>query len=164
MYFDAQLLSLRKYSKSLWLQHLFPKLTLKATRPKNPVYPTDLKTIGDYLRKTRLDRGLSQPQVAKLLNVTTNTITGWEINRNEPSIYRLPVIIKFIGFDPFRKSDDSISNKIENYRRKHGLAYEDLALKIGIDEGTLKKIARKQSNPHQSTLDKILNIVEKASD
>ena len=76
----------------------------------------------------------------------------------------MPVIIKFIGFDPFRKSDDSISNKIENYRRKHGLAYEDLALKIGIDEGTLKKIARKQSNPHQSTLDKILNIVEKASD
>ena len=148
----------------MWLRHLFPKLTLKAARPKKPAYPTDLKTIGDYLRKTRLDRGLSQPQVAKLLNVTTNTITGWEINRNEPLISSLPVILKFLGFDPFKKSDGSISAKIENYRRKHGLAYEDLALKIGIDEGTLKKIARKQSNPHQSTLDKILNIVEKASD
>ncbi|TNE64221.1 MAG: XRE family transcriptional regulator [Bacteroidetes bacterium] len=73
------------------------KYTLKAKRPKNPAYPAQLDTLGDHLRKTRLDRGLSQSELARLLNVTTDTITGWELNRHEPTAKLAKRISNFLG-------------------------------------------------------------------
>jgi len=46
-----------------------------AQRPLNPAYPKEFKTVGDHLHKARLDRGLSQPQVPKVIGVTINCIT-----------------------------------------------------------------------------------------
>jgi len=47
-------------------------------------YPKEIITIGDQIRKTRLDRGLLQKDVAKLIGVTEDCITNWEKNRNKP--------------------------------------------------------------------------------
>lgn len=76
------------------------KATLWAKRPVNPAYPTELNTLGDHLRKTRLDRGLSQPEVARILNVATNTVAGWEMNRVRPSLKHAQGVIGFLGYIP----------------------------------------------------------------
>ena len=75
---------------------IFVLLHFKAKLPINPAYPKDLKTIGDKLRKARLDKGMTQFEVAKIIGVTTDTITNWELNRNQPTIQYHPTIIFFI--------------------------------------------------------------------
>jgi transcriptional regulator with XRE-family HTH domain len=47
-------------------------------------YPIRPRTIGEKLKKKRLDMGLFQKDIAKILNVDVNTITNWEIGRHKP--------------------------------------------------------------------------------
>ena len=42
-------------------------------------------TFGDRLRKSRIELGLSIPEVAKLCNVTNSVISGYECNRYYPT-------------------------------------------------------------------------------
>ena len=42
-------------------------------------------TFGERLRKSRLELGLSIPEVAKLCNVTKSVISGYECNRINPT-------------------------------------------------------------------------------
>src|SRR5260221_9483126 len=72
-------------------------LTLKTRKPLNPSYPEHLTTLGDHIRKRRLDLGLHQKEVAVIVNATTSTVTNWEKNRTSPRLYLLHKIIKFLG-------------------------------------------------------------------
>lgn len=53
------------------------KLWFKASR-----YPD--QTLGQRIRKARLERGLYQEDLAKLLKVTETTIANWELERTNP--------------------------------------------------------------------------------
>ena len=85
------------------------KVTLWAKKPVNPAYPAELNTLGDHLRKTRLYRGLSQPDVAKILHFTPDTVTGWEQNRHKPSVKSARAITEFLGYFLFRGDGSSRS-------------------------------------------------------
>jgi DNA-binding XRE family transcriptional regulator len=61
-------------------------LTLSAKRPPNSAYPKTLVTLGDHLRKRRLDVGLFQKDVAVAIGVDTMTICNWEKGRTEPEL------------------------------------------------------------------------------
>ena len=65
-------------------------------------YPADPKTIGEHLRKKRIDMGLSMAQLAKLLEfgVTDSAIEKWEKNQNHPTPEHWARIAHFLGFDP----------------------------------------------------------------
>jgi DNA-binding transcriptional regulator YiaG len=67
----------------------------------NPAYPRELNTLGYHLRKVRLNRELSQLDVARILRVTTDTVTNWELNRNQPRAKFAKRIISFLGYIPF---------------------------------------------------------------
>jgi len=54
-------------------------------------------TIGERLKKKRMDMRLFQKDVARLIGVSTNTITCWEKGRVEPSKRNLRKIRKFLG-------------------------------------------------------------------
>ncbi|MEO7926942.1 MAG: helix-turn-helix transcriptional regulator [Saprospiraceae bacterium] len=82
------------------MRGIFVNLTLKCLRPINPDYPKELLTLGDHLRSVRLDRGLPQAQVAKLLKVTSVTVTAWEFNRHEPPMRLAKRIVAFLGYLP----------------------------------------------------------------
>ena len=41
-------------------------------------YPANPKTIGKHIRKRRMDLGLMQKEVAKIIGVTESTIWNWE--------------------------------------------------------------------------------------
>jgi DNA-binding XRE family transcriptional regulator len=72
------------------------KTQFRAQKPINTAYPTSLNTLGDHLRKVQLDRGLSQPNMAKIFKVTTDTVTGGELNRNKPQARLAKKIIQFL--------------------------------------------------------------------
>lgn len=62
-------------------------------KPHPKGYPSQLESIGDHLRKVRMDQGLSQRQVAILMGVPEQRVYKWENNLNKPKIRYGPQII-----------------------------------------------------------------------
>jgi DNA-binding XRE family transcriptional regulator len=56
-----------------------------AEKPKDIRYPAEIKTVGDKLRVKRLELGLYQREVAKLIGVTEDSVCYWESGRVKPS-------------------------------------------------------------------------------
>ena len=83
---------------------------------------------------------MSQPEVARIINVTTNTITNWELNINEPTLYQIPKIISFLGYSPITEK-----NPIKAYQLENGICQRKLAKIMGIDQETLSKIENGRS-------------------
>ena len=74
----------------------FTQMVLK---PLPDGYSIQLQTIGDHLRKARMDRELLQKDVANIIGVSEDTITFWERNRHQPMKKYLPRIMKFLGYE-----------------------------------------------------------------
>ncbi|MBI1951143.1 MAG: helix-turn-helix transcriptional regulator [Acidobacteria bacterium] len=60
----------------------FCHVTLRGQKPRPPRYPEVPKTLGDHLRRRRLDLGISQRELAERLGVSkTGTVMlvddGW---------------------------------------------------------------------------------------
>ena len=110
-------------------------IILKTIKPERKPYPRELKTYGDHLRKKRLDLNLSQPQVAKIIKVSTGSITNWELNRGKPILTFIPKIIFFLGYSP-----RIIENSIRNYRIQNGITQTEFAGILEIDPTTLSRI------------------------
>ena len=125
----------------------FYDVTLSAKKPQSEAYPKALKTIGDHLRKRRLDLKLYQKDVAKLLGVDTNSVTNWEKNRTCPRMYLLPKIIEFPGYDPLQSNATTLGERIKQYRIQKGLSLRRLAEELGVDPGTLAKWERGYHEP-----------------
>ena len=51
----------------------------------DPTYPTEPKTLGDYIRKYRMDKGISQVELAETLGVNDMTIVNWEKWKTKPA-------------------------------------------------------------------------------
>ncbi len=68
----------------------YPLYTLVLSRPKElpKSYPVTLVTIGDHIRKKRIDLGLFQRQVAEIIGVCEHTIYRWE-NGTEPEFVHI---------------------------------------------------------------------------
>jgi DNA-binding XRE family transcriptional regulator len=54
------------------------------------------KTLGEKIRKHRIDLALFQKDVAKLVGVSTYTVTYWEKDRVKPSLKNLDKITQFL--------------------------------------------------------------------
>jgi len=65
-------------------------------------------TIGDHLRKRRLDLGLLQGEVADRLGVTESSVTNWELSRTEPELRLLPGIVRFLEYTPWSVDGGSL--------------------------------------------------------
>lgn len=75
-----------------------PKLRIVVKRPKyhSEGYPEKPKTIGERVKKKRMDMGLFQKDVARIIGVSTDTVTYWEKGRVKPSKKNLPRIKQFL--------------------------------------------------------------------
>jgi transcriptional regulator with XRE-family HTH domain len=114
----------------------FCSLALKGQRPKSKKYPKEINTLGDHIRKRRLDLGLLQREVAEKIGVDETTIYHWERQRTLPEIRFIAPIIDFLGYDPLPQPK-SLSERLKTYRLRMGLSQRKLAAKLGIDPGTL---------------------------
>ena len=133
----------------------FCKTELKVPRPPSSDYPTALNTLGDHIRKKRLDLGMLQKDVAKIIGTSTDTICYWENNRATPYISYIPNIIKFLGYVPFDTSCDTLREKIVTSRKLLGLSQRKYARLIGIDPSTLGKWEQGKSTPRPDKLEKL---------
>jgi transcriptional regulator with XRE-family HTH domain len=106
-------------------------------------------TIGDHIRKKRLDLNLFQKDVAKLLGVKECTITNWEKNHSQPTIHYLHKIIQFLGYIPFEITGISSGEKIKFYRTIRGISQKNLAREISIDPGTLSRWEKNIRKPYK---------------
>ena len=107
------------------------------------------------MRTVRLDRKLSQSKVAKIIGVTTDTITNWELNRNEPTLKYASKIIKFIGYFPFEWKDEPLHIQMKYARMISGQTVKEMAEELNCDWSSLMRIERGISNPSSKTKEKI---------
>ena len=114
----------------------FCSLTLNFKKPLSKYYPKEINTLGDHIRKRRLDLGLFQKEVAEKIGVDAGTITNWERQRIPPSIRFIAPIIKFLGYDPL-PCPNSFPEKLKTLRQRMGLSQKKLAARLGIDPSTL---------------------------
>jgi DNA-binding XRE family transcriptional regulator len=61
-------------------------LKLRSPKPFDKAYPMELRSIGDHLRKRRLDLGLHQREVAVRIGVDKTTVYKWEAG----AVFELP--------------------------------------------------------------------------
>ena len=92
-------------------------------------------SVGDHIRRKRLELELTQKEVANQLKVVSWAILNWEKGHTEPPISAFPAIIKFLGYDPFPEPE-TIPEHLFAKRRAMGWSIEDAATTLGIDPGT----------------------------
>lgn len=110
------------------------RTSLKSFIPKP--YDFEPKTIGEHILKRRLFLKLSQPQLAKLLGVSPETILNWELNYRQPSINHMGKLIKFLGYDPASINPSSIAELLLAKRRVLGWTQKVVARNLGVDPCT----------------------------
>jgi transcriptional regulator with XRE-family HTH domain len=137
----------------------FCSLKLRTKKPSSDKYPKEINTLGDHLRKRRLDLGLPQREVADKIGVDETTVNNWERQRTEPEIRFIAPIIEFLGYDPLPQPK-SLPERLKTYRLKLGLSQKKLAIKLGIDPSTITRWEvglHKPANIYRKLLDQFFN-------
>ena len=126
---------------------------------RGPAYPKSLTTIGEHIRKRRLDLGLLQREAAKRIGVTESTVYNWE-KVMEPEVRFLPKIIEFLGYNPLPEAR-TLGEQIVRCRKMLGLSRKKMAKHLGVDEGTLagweRDIRVPSSEKHFNFIERFLN-------
>ncbi len=107
--------------------------------PPEPAYPTELVTVGNHIRKRRLDLGFLQREVAAEIGVSNQTLQYWEVGRHEPGFRYLSAIIRFLDYDP-RPQGKTLGERLRRTRQTLGLSQKELARDLGIDPSTVRNI------------------------
>ena len=103
-------------------------------------------TFGDRLRKSRLELGLSIPEVAELCNVTKSVISGYECNRYNPTKEVLSLLsskfnMDYICMEGYTKlvyNFDEFLDNLSLWINENNLTKEDAANKLGISRGLFR--------------------------
>ena len=89
-------------------------------------------TLGDHLRRRRIELGLFQKDVAIQIGVTTSTIWNWENNWSSITLSCMPKVIEFLGYNPI-PCPDGLMGKLAWYKQVNGLSLEQLGANMGRD-------------------------------
>lgn len=119
-------------------------------------YPKELNTLGDHLRKRRLDLGLLQKEVAEKIGMDKTTYYNWENNRSIPRFQYMPGIIAFLTYCPYF-GPKKIFERLVAYRKSRGVSQKVLAQNLGVDPCTLANWESGKRKP----INKSIRILEK---
>ncbi|MBT0663561.1 helix-turn-helix domain-containing protein [Geobacter pelophilus] len=123
-----------------------------------PGYPEFPITVGEHIRKKRMDVGLLQREVAEIIGVTESSIWNWE-HGTEPELQYNPSIIKFLGYIPFDCPDDTIG-RLAWYRRVQGLTVVALGNQMKIHPDQLYEWLSATRKPFNKSLQRIERFLE----
>jgi transcriptional regulator with XRE-family HTH domain len=108
---------------------------LKYLKIKEPLpAPT---TLGEHIRQRRLKLKLTLKEAAKLLGTDESSIIQWEKGRSVPRVYRLPAIIRFLGYNPLPEPR-TVPERLVAKRLERGWSRKFAARDLGIDVSTLR--------------------------
>jgi ribosome-binding protein aMBF1 (putative translation factor) len=124
-------------------------LELKSAKPKP--YPKVLNTLGDHVKKKRLDLGLLRNDVAAQIRVHPTTIGNWEHNRTTPDLHLIPRIIEFLGYVPY-STPEGFPDWLRTARRALGLSQKQLCECLSVDESTVRQWEKGKARPGEKSL------------
>lgn len=111
----------------------YPHYRLVVPRPIIPPkgYPVESQTLGEHLRKRRLDLGLLQIEVAAMIGVSENTVWNWE-HGTESELKHIPAIIAFLGYVLWECPRDTLG-RLAHFKKIKGLFFQRLGPLMGRD-------------------------------
>ena len=115
-------------------------------------YPKEVVSVGDHIRAKRLRLKLWQVDLAKILQVSTETITNWETGRSNPNIKYYPAIIQFLGYIPFTLDLSTVGNKVKYYRIVNGLSHRNMGKLVNRDASTIVSWENANLVPNEASL------------
>ena len=62
----------------------------------DPRYPKNPQTLGEKLRKARMDKGMTLKEAAGIFGVTDTAVINWEIRSTMPEASRMEKVKEFI--------------------------------------------------------------------
>ena len=145
----------------------FCKVTLKGQRTAQgqyfkriAEYPENPGTIGEFLRKRRLDLKLRQKDEARIIGYDEMSIVNWEKGHSQPRINHMAGVCRFLAANLLLKAD-TVSERILNFRRARGITQEDFANQLGIDPSTLARLERGEREPNGRVATKLYARLDK---
>lgn len=127
---------------SFFVRGCLPEFALSIPKSKRPpvfVYPHKLNTIGDHIKKRRLEEGLTRRELAEKLDTTFYAVRGWELEQKTPKVQLMPDIITFLGYKPWDDLSESFEQKVKVYCQLNGLTKKELAKQLGVHSETVYK-------------------------
>jgi transcriptional regulator with XRE-family HTH domain len=124
-------------------------LTFNISVPLITPIPKELQfepqTIGEHLRRRRIELGLYQKDVAKRIGVTSSTIWNWEHEWSIELRY-MPRVIEFLGYNPVPCPEDLLE-RLTWFKLANGLTFEDLGTMMGRSSEQLADWLSGRRNP-----------------
>jgi transcriptional regulator with XRE-family HTH domain len=136
----------------------FSTLQKTITKPYGSTYPKNPISIGEHIRKRRMEMRLTQEEVAKLIGVTTDSVTNWENNRSTPRLNLLPRVTKYLDIIPINLNPDTIGGMIKDYRLRKGLSQKDLGLLLRVNSSSISDWENNICLPNQQNLNKLQDL------
>jgi transcriptional regulator with XRE-family HTH domain len=143
----------------------FCHLHIKALRCPHPtrwnctqVIPAEPQTLGQHLKRRRLQLHLMQAEVASRLCVHIESVKNWERGVTSPMIQHVPKIVEFLGYNPEQRPE-VLAELIVYWRRVLGLTQEGLAQALAIDAVTVYRWEKGLSVPPTAKLRQLENLL-----
>jgi DNA-binding XRE family transcriptional regulator len=102
-------------------------------KPYGKAFSENPQTLGEHIRKARIERRLLQKEVASYIGITENCLNYWENNKTAPQLQHMPKIISFLGYLPFDCDTNTLGGKMKAYRLRNGLSYDQLGNLLQAD-------------------------------
>lgn len=141
----------------------FYKKPVQVRKPYRIKHPIELLTLGDHVRKKRIESSLLQKDVATIFKVCEDTITGWESGRTKPEVRYYPAIVRFLGYSPFELPDDTLAKQVKHYRYQHGLTPREFGKLVSVDASTVRAWELSLSVPKLKSQNRLTELILKPS-
>ncbi len=112
--------------------------TLHAGKPNPQGYPALPRSLGEHIKRRRLELSLFQRDVGRQVGCDESSVLNWEKGRNEPELKFIPAILAFLGYDP-RPPSQSVGQCLVRYRESRGWSQKRLARELDVDPTTLSR-------------------------
>jgi DNA-binding XRE family transcriptional regulator len=115
--------------------------TLTAKIPKKSIPKIKPKTLGEFIKKVRQQKNLSQAVAAKSFGVNGMCLSSWELNKKTIHPKYLESILDFLGFTPRLKSDfDKIGIRTKLWRKQHSVSMDTFLQMVNLPKEEILKI------------------------
>jgi hypothetical protein len=80
------------------------------------------------------------------MGVDADSVTNWTKGRRQPDLRCLPLVIRFLGYDP-RPQAKSVGKALVRLREGQGMSQKELAVMLRVDPSTLARWEREERVP-----------------